>query len=276
MIYTTGSYKSPFDIRTYTYKPTKATHSGGERYPIKYIDHQYKVGICTSISLTMNVHRATGTKYSPDFQYLLQKKYFDKNWKEGSSAYSSVKMAYEYGMLPSKYWRKTKISDRNRSYKSYIKKLQSISDKEIEELLKKCEFPVKGYAKLKGTKRDYLAMGINENESGLVVRYSLGNEWWTNPIEPLRSPKKYISGHLVNLTNFTGDSFRIANSWGKDWADKGTAYHLHKQYRPTEAWAVFYKDIPKEVNKKTIVKKVINIAELLKAIKILRKLGIIK
>lgn len=66
-------------------------------------------------------------------------------------------------------------------------------------------------------------------------------------VQPLRPPKNPISGHAVNLTNYDGDSFRISNSWGTDWADKGSAYFLFSQYRPTEAWSVWFTDVPKEI-----------------------------
>lgn len=274
-MYSTGAQKSPYDIRTYSYKPDKANYKGGQRYTPKYINDQHRVGICTSISLTMNVHRATGKKYSPDFQYLLQKKFIDGNWDEGSSAFSALKAAHKYGMLPVKEFEKyVDEDDRKLTYRRYIKKLQNISDKDVDKLLAKCEKPIEGYAKVPAS-RDLLANGIDENESGLIARFTIGKEWWTKPIEPLRKPKEIISGHLINLTNYAGNSFRIANSWGTDWADKGTAYHLHRDYRPTEAWAVFYKEIPEEVDTKPIAKKVIDIAELLKLIKILKALGII-
>jgi len=63
-------------------------------------------------------------------------------------------------------------------------------------------------------------------------------------IEPLRSPKIAISGHAINETKYDGGSFRIANSWGKEWADNGTAYHNLSDYRPTEAWAVWFNTVP--------------------------------
>lgn len=274
MKYATGAEKSKFDLRTYSYKPAKANYKGGERYITKFIDDQHRVGICTSISLTMNAHKATGKKYSPDFQYLIQKKFIDGNWKEGSSCLSACKAAHKYGLLPVKHFESfVSEKDRKLTYRKYIKKLQSISDKDLDKLLAKTEKVIEGYAKVP-VSRNLLANGIDENEQGLLVRYVIGEEWWKKPIEPLRPPWEKISGHLVNLTNYTGNSFRIANSWGVDWADEGTAYHLFNQYKPTEAFAVFYKEIPKEVNKKPLAK--ITIGQLLKLIALLKKLNIIK
>ena len=128
-------------------------------------------------------------RYSADFQYLLQKKYIDGNWNEGSSARSALKVASKYGLLPEKYF-KHKIS-RNQSYSKYIKKLQAITDEEIAGYLKKT-IKIKGYASVPVT-RDAMANAIDETNGGLLVRFALGNEWWTPPIEPLRPPKVYVS-----------------------------------------------------------------------------------
>lgn len=272
MKYSTGAEKSKIDLRTYSYKPTKSSQKGGERYATKFIDDQHKVGICTSISLTMNAHKATGKKYSPDFQYLIQKKFTDGNWDEGSSIFSAIKTANKFGMLPEKYWKFTTIEDRKKSYRTWIKKLQKITDKEIEDLLDKCEKVIQGYAKVP-VSPEYLKNAIDDSTSGLLVRFAIGEEWWKNPIEPLRPAKEFISGHAVSSTNYDGGSFRIANSWGTDWADKGTAYHLYNQYKPTEAYSVFYKEIPKEVDKKPLTNTTIE--QVLRLIEILKKLGLI-
>lgn len=252
-----GADKSPFDIRTFSYKPDKANKKGGQRYEAKDIEDQKKVGICTSISLTQNARKATGIKYSADFQYLLQKKFVDGNWNEGSSLFSALKVARNYGLLPEKYWKHTTLKDRDLSYSKYVKKLQSISDEEIGKLLKTAsKYKIEAYANVPVT-RDTLANAIDESESGVLARFVIGKEWWTKPIEPLRTPKEVISGHGITVSNYDGGSFRIANSWGDDWADKGTAYYLHDIYRPTEAWIVYYKasePVKKDLEKRELTK----------------------
>jgi hypothetical protein len=120
-----------------------------------------------------------------------------------------------------------------------------------------------------------LAQAILESKSGILTRYSLGREWWTRPIEPLRPPKQVISGHAVTDSNFSGGSFRIANSWGTDWADKGTAYRLQGQYKPTEAWLPYYADLPEVVelqleNRKGTLAEIANLLQ--KAINLLQKI----
>ena len=100
----------------------------------------------------------------------------------------------------------------------------------------------------------------------MLVRYALDTEWYYEPIEPLRPSPKPTSGHAVNETNYNGGSSRIANSWGPDWADKGTAYHILKDLSPTEAWSVWFTDLPKVIvnqieNRKTIIGKIMDLLQ---------------
>lgn len=246
--YSTGAEKSPLDIRTFSYIPTTANKKGGLKYEAKDIEDQHRVGICTSISMTMNARKVRGIKYSADFQYLLQKKLIDGNWNEGSSAFSALKVAHKYGMLPDKDWKFTDEDDRKLSYQKYIKKLQAITDKEIEELLEIAILhKIEAYAKVNANRED-MANAIDESEAGLITRFVIDRKWWTGLIEPLRRPdwKTTVTGHLVSSTNYSGNSFRIANSWGPKWGDKGTAYHL-LNYMPTEAWIPYYGDVSKPI-----------------------------
>ena len=245
MKYSTGASKSPLDIRTFAYVPTKANKKGGARWFKKDIDDQKRVGICTSISFTMQASKVLEIDFSADFQYLLQKKFIDGNWTEGSSIFSALKVGKKYGLLPEKEFKFRRY--RNENYTTYIKRLQKVSDKEIEKLLKKC-IKIKGYAKVP-VDRDLMANAIDESDAGLLTRYGIGSEWWTSPIEPLRYPNKFISGHAVNDTNYDGNSFRIANSWGSGWNKDGTAYRTMK-YKPTESWIVYYNKVSPDIEKK--------------------------
>lgn len=245
-IYATGAEPSAVDIRDFTYKPDKANIKGGSRYQPEDIQDQHRVGICTAISLTQNAKKALGIEFSADFQYLLQKKFYDKNWNEGSSARSALHIAKTYGMLPQNEWTHTMERDRKLSYSRYIQKLQAVSDAEIERLIKIASVnKLAGYAQVP-IDRDMLADAIDESAAGLITRFVCGRTWYSsNPqIEPLQHPNPVVSGHLVTTSNYDGGSFRIANSWGDDWADKGTAYFLLNQFAPTEAWIPYYNTLP--------------------------------
>jgi len=263
MEYSTGANKSPFDIRTFTYVPDKAQVKGGTKWLPEDIDNQRRVGICTGISLTMRAQKHFGIKFSADFQYLIQKR-MENNWDEGSSIYTALKVGKNVGFLPYKEF-PIKESDRNLSYAEYILKLQAIPESEITRLSAiASQYKLKAYASVPVT-RDILADAI-DNTGALLVRYVIGEEWWTAPIEPLRTPKAIISGHAVNETNYNADSSRIANSWGRDWADSGTAYHNFKDYKPTEAWSVWFEEVPKVIvdqieSRATIIGKIMDLLQ---------------
>lgn len=244
--YATGAESSPYDIRTFAYVPSGVPVSGGVRYAPEDIEDQHRVGICTAISTTQNARKALKKKFSADFQYLMQKKR-QGNWDEGSSLSHALWVAKNIGFLEEKDWTFTTEKDRKLSYDKYIVKLQKVTDAQIEKLkVLASKNKILAYASVP-IDRDLMASAIIESEAGVLTRYALGNEWWKAPIEPLRPPKQVISGHAVTDSNYNGGSFRIANTWGTDWADKGTAYRLHAQYRPTECWIVHYNKVPKVV-----------------------------
>jgi len=249
-MYSTGANKSKYDIRTFSYIPTKANIKGGSRYELGDIEDQHNVGICTAISMTMNARKVLGRDFSDDFQYLLQKKFIDGNWDEGSSAFSALKVGTDFGFLPQKHWTATTLNDRKLSYSKYIKKLQAVSDDEIQKLLEYSkEYKLSGYAKIP-VDRDSLSNAIDESKAGIITRFNIDRSWWTSPIEPLTNPDWYssVTGHLVTTSNYDGGSYRIANSWGQAWADGGTAYHLLNDYAPTEAWIPYYDELPEPIN----------------------------
>lgn len=279
----TGAFASPYDIRTFSY-PTKAYDkvAGGKRYDAADIEDQSKVGICTAIHLTQNARKATGIKFSADFQYLLQKKFHDANlpigWQEGSSIFAAVKIGQTYGFLPAEHWTFTTQADRDGSYENYIAKLKAVPEAEVTRLLKiASKYKLKAYASVP-VDRDSMAKAIDESKAGILVRFNVGREWWTDAqgnvtwdakhIQPLRKPKTIVSGHAIIESNYDGGSFRVANTWGPEWADKGTAYHLLKDYAPTEAWSVWYWDteIPKEIedqkeNRKKIIGQIMDLLQ---------------
>jgi len=264
MIYSTGAQKSPFDLRTFTYVPTKSNIIGGTKWGPASIEDQKRVGICTGISTSMRARKYFGVDFSDDFQYLLQKR-SENNWDEGSSISSALNIGKNVGFLPQSEWTFTTLEDRNLPYSEYIKKLQAVPESEIVRLSAiASKYKIKAYASIPVT-RDNLANAIDE-QGALPSRFVVGEEWWTVPVEPLRPPKNVISGHAINITNYNGDSFRLANSWGIDWADKGTAYFLFSQYKPTEAWGVWFAEVPQVIvdqieSRASIIGKIIDLLQ---------------
>jgi hypothetical protein len=214
---------------------------GGYTYAPEDIENQFSVGICTAISLTQNRAKANGRKYSADFQYLLQKKYIDGNWYEGSSIFSALKVAKNYGLLPESFWTHTTLADRQLPYTQYIQKIQSIPPSEIQRLISLCVDKIPGYAQVDVNDPQAIARGIVASNSGILCRYTVGAEWWTAPINPLRPPAMPISGHAIGMPSFdyTVNLDQIlANTWGTYWNKQGLADINWSTYKPTEAWLI--------------------------------------
>ena len=224
---------------------------GGIDYSPSDILNQHAVGICTSISCVQLHEKTTGKKYSPDFQYLLQKKFYDLNWYEGSSILVALKVAKNYGFLPLSLWSYTTETDRQLSYAQYITKLQAIPDLEVLRLLGLCVDAIPGYALIDVTSSQSIAQAINDSDAGILCRYDVGDEWWTSltgvvswspkDIDPLRPPQTIISGHAITMSKFdysevTGQF--LQNSWGTLWDNQGTATVIWDKYKMTEAWAI--------------------------------------
>lgn len=222
---------------------------GGEEYQPEDHEHQHNVGICTAISRVQLRQKQTGKKYSPEFQYLLQKKFIDKNWIEGSSVLSANKVAKNYGFLPAEYWTHTTEQDRYLPYSVYASKLSAISDGEVNRLLALCTDKIAGYAQVDITDPQAIARAIDESpmQAGILCRYGCQNNWWTpswlaKDIDPLRYAPE-TSGHAIIMSAFDyieKTQQLLANTWGKDWCLNGNAHIIHSDYPPTEAFVDMY------------------------------------
>lgn len=237
-----GATQSPYDHRTVQYQATAVAPlvTGGEIYIAGDHLDQWYVGICTSIWLIQNRRKANGKDYSWDFQYLLQKKFVDLNWDEGSSIFSSLKVGYNYGFLPANLWTHTMIADLQLTYSQYIAKLEAIPDTEISRLLALCVDKIAGYAQIDVSDPQALARAINDSQAGIGCRYEVGAEWYS-PSTPLLQPTTVIGAHAIGMTWFNYKLIKdqkLANTWGEDWDEQGNADINWSTYKPTEAWAI--------------------------------------
>jgi hypothetical protein len=252
-----GAHESPLDERTWQHSATTVAPLviGGIHYAPQEIENQHTVGICTGISLIQNAEKALSKKFSPDFQYLLQKKYIDGNWDEGSSIFSALKVGKNYGFLPLSLFTYVTESDRSLPYSEYIAKLQAIPDSEIQRLIGLCTDKLTGYAQVQ-IDAPSLAIAINDSISGVLTRYTVGDEWWTakngqsswqaSDIDPLRPPQVPISGHAINTNAFdftVNQMLEHANTWGIEWDMQGVAHTNHAVYQCTEAWIPYYQPL---------------------------------
>jgi len=259
-----GANISPKDKRNIQFSDLTFTGGelyikGGKEYLASDIEHQHKVGICTAIHLIQNRQKANNKKYSADFQYLLQKKYLDNNWYEGSSIYSSLKVGYNYGFLELKHWTYTTEADRFLSYDEYIAKLQSIPEKEIKRLIKLCIDKIGGYAWVDISDEQQIAKAITNSKAGILCRFAVDKNWWTSvsgvtswaekDLSPLRPPVIATSGHAIIGSNFDfsiQEKLTLANTWGSTYCRNGSIDTILSKYKPTEVWSI---------NEKTIITK---------------------
>lgn len=254
-VISTGALPSPLDARTVKHEDlvTGAAPlvTGGMTYAPEDHEHQHGVGICTAISLVQNREKATGRKYSPDFQYLLQKKFYDNvvpgyPWMEGSSIMSALKVGKNIGFLPIERWTGPGEAERYNSYENYVAKLQAIPDTEVARLITFCVDKIPGYAVVDASDPQKIAAAIADSEAGVLCMYGCGSTWWlpswlAAAINPLRKPKPYTSYHAIGMT-FFDYSFRLAqrlaNTWGPTWCAFGNADIDFSTYAPIEVWAI--------------------------------------
>lgn len=247
--------------------------NGGFDYAVTDIEHQHKVGICTAISLTQNAAKALGRKFSADFQYLLQKKYYDKNWYEGSSIFNALKVGKNFGFLPVELFNdptgipyinpdfdRVHMNPGSDVYSTYIAKLKAIPDQEITRLLTLCSNKLAGYASVDVTDPQKIATAINTSKAGILCMYRVGDEWYTavdgtitwDPqfINPLRSPSPATSAHAITYAKFDYtqkyDGIH-ANTWGTDWNKHGLGDIIFSNYKPVEGWIPYYALTPDEL-----------------------------
>lgn len=250
---TFGAKRSPYDKRTKIHSPSvKGTPltSGGIIYQPQDIENQHTVGICTAIDMTNQAGKKYGKKYDADFQYLLQKRFIDGNWDEGSSVLSAMKVGNKYGFLPLGLFTVTE-ADRT-DYASYVAKLQAIPIDTVYALIAKCENKLAGYAQVTPTVQS-IQEALSHEPTGIQCMYIVDNAWWTSLagvvtyapslIDPIRPPVSPIDGHSIKATYFdtTSPWLLHANTWGTDYDLTG---NCHVGYTPVEAWIPYFTQVP--------------------------------
>ena len=250
----TGADHSAQDPRTFTHPVDAALPiiNAGISYLPEDIEHQHIVGICTAISIVQNAQKALGKHFSPDFAYMLQKKYIDLNWDEGSSIFSALKVAKNYGFLARELFPITE-EDRKLPYAEYVAKLQAIPDAEVQRLIGLCTDKISAYAAVP-IDRDSIVNAIQTSDAGILFRFDVGNEWWTRTdgviswntadINPLRPPANPVSGHAIIGSLIGNMDIELANTWGITWNKEGRGDTFFDVYKPTEAWIPYYTHVP--------------------------------
>lgn len=251
----TGALASEIDPRTVKHSDLASAGAplvkGGISYLPQDIEDQWTVGICTAADIIQNRQKANGKKYSIEFQYLLQKKFYDLNWNEGSSNINALKVGFKYGFLPAYLWTFTTEQDRKLPYAQYIAKLQAITDAQIQSLLLQCIDKIAGYAIVDVSNPQAIALAINESGVGILCRYVTGPTWWTGvngisswqpkDIDPIRYPVPAPDAHSITSSAFDftlANMFEHPNTWGIDWDLQGRCHINWDNYKMTEGWII--------------------------------------
>lgn len=251
-----GALESDIDPRTIQHTDISEASAfpltvGGTSYVPTDIENQHTVGICTAISTVQLAEKIYGKKYSPDFQYLLQKAFYDGNWDEGSSPLVACKVANKYGFLPAELWTHTTEMDRTLPYEQYVAKLEALNGIEVNRLLALCENKIPGYAQVDITDPQKIAQAIlnSPKQAGILCRYWVDKNWWTGlngvsswqpkDIDPIRAPADHSDGHQIIASHFdftTYTDLEHPNTWGILWDIEGKCNINWDNYKMTEAW----------------------------------------
>jgi hypothetical protein len=254
---------SPKDARNYVHIGDLAG-ALPETFDIPYTDifHQRKIGVCTAASIIQQANRHFNTKFSVDFQYYMQKLMFDGNWNEGSSLLAELTIVNNYGLLALKHFPSIIDEFPNITYDEYISVLKERIEPQID-ILKAfaAQNKIKGYASVK-IDDDSIMQGIYTSSEGILVRLEVTKAYWTalnglsswkyEDISPIQYYPPVISGHAASFTGYDFISKKLAticNTWSTSWGKNGTAQIdlSISQTRPTEAWVVYWNEIPPTV-----------------------------
>jgi hypothetical protein len=250
-----GCIPSEYDPRTVKHEDVSEASAfplvkGGFTVLPSDITDQYTVGICTAISHIQNRQRANHKLYSADFQYLLQKAFYDGNWDEGSSILSSLKVGVKYGYLPAELWTHTTLADRELPYSQYVAKLKAINGAEVNRLIALCVDKIPGYASV-ALDPQSIATAIIGSQAGVLCRFSCGESWYTGKngqiswqpkdIDPIQPSILDTDGHAIDNFAFdftTNLDFRFDNTWGTSWDIEGTCNIFFDEYPASEVWTI--------------------------------------
>lgn len=265
-----GAFPSPHDPRNYIHensydKVTLIEPVKEILYKNTDILHQRKIGKCTASAIIQLVNKKHKKKFSDDFQYLLQKKFYDKNWEEGSSLAAGCFIGKNYGFLPIDNFPSITDAEPGITYPQYVEKLKQITDEEINRLIAiSKKYRLKGYAVVDESSKEAVAKALSDSEVGLYCRYEVTPDWYTDEkgivtwdfarISPLRNNGRVLSGHAIGATGYnytTPDRvYRLTNTWGATYGDTGSVYANHSVVAMKEARILYFDSVPENVQPK--------------------------
>ncbi len=247
-----GTLPSEKDIRDYKSEQAMATIQLPPVTHKKEYDfhlNQRAIGICTAISVCTVMQKMYGIAFSPQFLYVMGKKIIDRNWIEGSSIRTMLRIANEIGVLP---LADNPQDDTRKSYADYIDIV--FTDDQIQ---KAGAYKIK-YASARLDPVGF-ATDLYNSKYGLLTRQAVGGNtyqpsWAKKDLELMREPKPVTGGHAVLVNWYDGLDENQLREWHNTWGDKNNPttdsgavwsddgnlkykYSTQKKY-VTEAWVV--------------------------------------
>lgn len=224
---------------------------------------QGQLGICTMCGVRMGdeSENKDGARLSEYWGYLIGKTLIEKNLMEGSSAFTMLKTAYNYG-IPTANFTASYPLQIGGTYLQFINDFKARYGGKVPQAIldNAALHKIPGYYEVKV---DPLAMAA-EIAAGrvLIIRIQCGENFYTSAngtpswqakdILPLRAPEYAESGHIMVVNKYTGLNANQLqegpNSWGKNWGNKGFFSYVFGVQAPdylTEAWAI--SEIPQHI-----------------------------
>ncbi|MES2216669.1 MAG: peptidoglycan-binding domain-containing protein [Patescibacteria group bacterium] len=263
----TGAIESPKDYRDEFVANAVAVTPAPESiasfyYNMNQFPHlmQAKEPACVNhwLADAMKLHwfKKTGKviNFSPRFGDVLCKKYDGQPIDGGTYPRLALKLAAQFGMATEA----TVSNDTSLPLGQY--RDQSILTPEA--YAEAAQYKIPGYIQVplnEKSMKDYIYsfgfVGTNRN---------IGSEWWTpswndKDIDPLKTPKNVVSGHMTGDFGWSGNLMRLRNEWSNAWANGGNADYDIVQWLPyiKEAWVIaevpsdlktFLSDLPSPSN----------------------------
>ena len=241
----------------YAHQLTDTAFQPQESFEIVYEHPHYNqksLGICTAADLIDMVQKLTGKVFSMRFQYLGQKKIFDKNNIEGSSILNACKMAYTYGLLPIEF--DPDVNNVDMTHEEYLNKTYT-----AEQFAEASKYKITAYARVALDPLNF-AIALQQSKAGLMTRMAVGDNfyrpsWRKIDLEPLRAPQPVTGGHSIKAIKHKGLTVDMEvgdrNTWGDKqnptitgnynniWCDDGDIKFIWKTQQPylTEAYVIY-------------------------------------
>ena len=231
MNYICNIKKSPIDHRDYIFI---GNNNNKEKLPeeldytsdLQPIRNQGKQGSCYAQCVACvkewqeNRDYGFNEYFSPQFFYNCRPNLYDKNTKNDEGMYSRdvMKLMKEIGICYEKYYAYGRIEHKSK-----------IPEKIVNQAR---QHLISGYAKV-NTMLD-LKRNLIENGPCMITFpvYNYSSEFWKK-----KNWKKIIGGHAVVVVGYNNIGFKIRNSWGKNWGDKG--YSIYKYLDWGSHWEIW-------------------------------------